>query len=328
MKCPNCERNHPRGKEGMACICGYGFLLDPKSDGYTDGKFLASIRRASANGTYVFTKNQLYAAACRGLRSQNSAWFLMIFVVIGAVVMVVGQADSIDPNKPKLFITIFGLVFFTAGLAGLFAALFPKLSRKKWEKCYVKWRASGKAVRGLIEGRQLETPPPDYDETDLYDYGVEQVVICERDELVDWLVLNRYHFNARAAVIGESGYPSYLLPKINELLAGDDPPKVCLLHDASDHGQEMRDRVERGGVFELKKAEVIDMGISPEVVSKIRSLKVVRRTTDKEDITADMIPFTQMQTLSTAAFAGTWSFVAVYESGFDDGGDSGDGDGE
>lgn len=312
----------------MTCKCGYGFVLDPKKDGSTDWKFLAAVRRASANGTYSFTRNQLYAAACRGLRSQKSAWFLLLFVVVGAVITFFGLRESTDPNKPTVFLIIFGLVFFTAGLAGMIAVLFPRLSRNKWDKCFTKWKGAGCKINGLIEGRQLETPPPDYDETDLYDYGVEQIVICERDELVDWLVLNRYHFNARAAVIGESGYPSYLLPKINELLTGDEPPKVCLLHDASDHGQKMADRVRAAGVFDLKKAEVIDMGISPEVVAKIRSLKVVRRATRKEDVTVDMIPFVQVQTLSTAAFAGTWSFEAVYESGFDDGGDSGDGDGE
>ena len=58
MKCSTCNYNQRRGKQGMTCKkCGYKFVFDPKRHGLTDGKFLASVHRASSNDTYYSTEH-------------------------------------------------------------------------------------------------------------------------------------------------------------------------------------------------------------------------------------------------------------------------------
>lgn len=62
MKCPECGKTH-KEHQGLQCACGYRFIFDPRvTDGLTDAEFIESIDSASANGTYYFTKNQLYTA--------------------------------------------------------------------------------------------------------------------------------------------------------------------------------------------------------------------------------------------------------------------------
>ena len=51
----------------------------------------------------------------------------------------------------------------------------------------LKWLRTGKTDRlqKMLTTAQLGTPPPDWPEPDIYDYGVERILIVEHDILVD-----------------------------------------------------------------------------------------------------------------------------------------------
>lgn len=60
------------------------------------------------------------------------------------------------------------------------------------------WKAAGKPLAKLLEAPALHAPPAPYREGDIYDYGVERIVIVEHDLLVDLLVMNNQHAEQRA----------------------------------------------------------------------------------------------------------------------------------
>ena len=62
----------------MTCSCGYQFALDPKRDSFADGKLLAAVRRASADGALYFTQNQLVTELFR----KPNVGCLLVFAVI------------------------------------------------------------------------------------------------------------------------------------------------------------------------------------------------------------------------------------------------------
>lgn len=105
-----------------------------------------------------------------------------------------------------------------------------------WRRYVRKWQGAGNEIPKLIESESLSNPPSDCKEGDIYDYGVERILIVERDILVDWLVLNDFHAQERTLVLSVSGYPDYLVPIARELIEQNANLPVCLLHDSTARG--------------------------------------------------------------------------------------------
>lgn len=330
MKCPKCEENHRRGRDGMFCDCGYRFVFDPKEERMTDWRFEAIVRQASSNGTYYFTLNQLYGAACRRLKIQWGGGCLLLFLFLFGVGVTIGTSDSpLSGTIP----TMWGIFVVIAFLV-VRSSFRPRLSRAKWDRFVQRWERRNGPIEKLVRSPMLEEAPPEWSEPDIFGYGVERVLICERDELVDWLVLNRIHVNEQTAVMSASGYPQYLLPKVNDLLRGPNPPNVFLLHDATRKGEAMERHLRQSGPFSLEGAEVIDLGLDPEVVPRVRSLRKVRRGVGDGEMPVDAIPFGVLSTMVTCGFlemhpfsqfeqGGSGEASLVYETSISD-----DGDGE
>jgi hypothetical protein len=50
-----------------------------------------------------------------------------------------------------------------------------------------KWEEKKGALAGMLVKPSLHQPPPEFQESDIYDYGVERIIIVERPILVDLL---------------------------------------------------------------------------------------------------------------------------------------------
>ena len=221
MKCPECENRHRR-KYGRQCgSCGYIFAFGPTDRsflGMTDAKFLGHVRAASRNGTTYFTENQLYGAYCRRVKTKirPDHLFLMVSVFAGLGFLVMFSFAMGAPGGPcAIFILIlFGLI---AGVLVLFARPeIPPPRQIAAVLCH--WQESGKTIEHLLDEPSLHETPPEWTEPDIYDYGVERLLVVEHDLMVDLFVRNNQHAEQRMLVIAESGYPEYLLPHVRRLL--------------------------------------------------------------------------------------------------------------
>lgn len=347
MKCPTCATSQKR-KDGMTCAkCGYTYAFDPRADGISDGKFLALIRTASAKDTVYFTFNQLYAVYCRG-RSRIIAAivesklgplgvFGLVLAIVGGTLVLGGWAsDATTMLVVGAALTLGGLVLRSIGRNT--RELAPERTEPPGAELLAgwirKWAAAGKPNPKLLEAPALHSAPAPYRESDIYDYGVERIIIVEHDLLVDLLVKNNQHAEQRALVISETGYPSYLLPHAKRLLDQRPDLPVVLFHDATPQGTQMATRLRRGGLFPLGARKLIDAGLFPKDVPKIRSLDATLPGTYGNAARADFLPFAAMAgglagvvgagVLTSAALAhGT---AAMPSDGSSDGGSSG-GDG-
>ena len=84
-------------------------------------------------------------------------------------------------------------------------------------------------------------------------------------------MLNRLHSEQRVLVLSESGYPEYLLPKAEELLAERPDLPVYLLHDSTPAGVTMRDRMQ-GWRVPIPVENITDLGLAPENVGRLKRL--------------------------------------------------------
>ncbi len=307
MKCPTCATTQKR-KEGMKCAkCSYVYAFDPKSDGIADGKFLGLIKKASANDTQYFTFNQLYAVYCRG-RSRiiaaivESKWGAVGFVglVLGllGVACVLGGCATEEPMA-----SVFGVPLVVLGIVLIFAGrktheIAPSRTEppgaEQLHAWVTKWEAAGKPIARLLQTPSLHHAPAPYRESDIYDYGVERILVVEHDILVDLFVKNNQHAEQRALVIAESGYPSYLLPHARRLLEQRPNLPVVLFHDATPHGTQLAARLRQGGLLPLRAHRLIDAGLFPKDVARIGSLAPTLPGSYGNAARADYLPFGAM----------------------------------
>lgn len=285
MKCPKCATSQTR-REGTACkSCKYQYVFDPKSDGITDTKFMALLSGASAKDTYYFTFNQLYARYCRGREQRILAVFETLLTlggrsgrlaVLGGVVgVVVGRV--LDSTALVLVSALVILVGVVAWIAGRFQRqISPEgraaASREALRGWVNKWRAAERPIERLLEKPSLDRAPGPYRESDIYDYGVERILVVQHDLLVDLFVKNNFHADQRALVLSENGYPSYLLSHAKRLLQERADLPVLLLHDATPTGTRMRERLIASGLLPLSGRQLIDAGLFPKDVPKIKAL--------------------------------------------------------
>jgi hypothetical protein len=269
MKCPSCENQH-KHKYGMRCSCGYQFALDPKTDKISDGKMTGLIRRASNNDTYNFTENQLYAAYCRDQYKEAKTGACGCLLLLGAVPIVVGIINWKDFGTGAVAIVSVGAALMLLGVISYQWAIFYSAPDRKTFKSKV-GKFNGKhKIKGMLRNAgRVQSPPPEWKEPNIYDYGVEQILIVNQDLYVDLFVLNNFHAEHKTLVISENGYPNYLMPIVKETLAKQPDVTVFLMHDATKSGVAMESRIRHTGQFELSGHAVKGLGLTPDDIAKL-----------------------------------------------------------
>lgn len=282
MKCPSCEKNHPY-KEGMTCKCGYQFAVDPKKDGFADGKILAAVARASEEGARYFTQRQFATAIYRKAPSV----FMLVFgaLLIGLSVVASLVLETFAVGFVMILIgTILIIMYFTLGTVDVAKAL---LGLKKYEA------AKGSFEFLLRDNHPLREAPPEWDEDDIFDYGVEGILIVDSDVMVDFLVMNQLHSANRVLVVSEKGYPSYIVPHVNQLLDENPELNVYAMHGTEGVGavNGMVERLQESSVFDFSDIEIVDLGLSQADLDRLPKL---RRFEEEGRVPIDYLQFSKL----------------------------------
>lgn len=250
----------------------------------TDGKFLALIRRVSRDDTQYYTMNQLYAQYCRRLRPSPRRPLIIASLLTAAAVL----CYILLGETPGVLLGIAALVAF--GVAA-FRVCRPLPKRETLQSHIDRWRASGRSLERLLLQPTLHTPPPQWDEADIYDYGVERMLLVEHDLLVDLFVLNEFHAQERALVLSQNGYPAYLLPIARRCLQDNPQLPVYLLHDATPRGRWMASRLQNSELLPLQGHPILDLGITPDDVKRMRAQRPLQPRRSQYAIPIDYVLF-------------------------------------
>ncbi len=206
----------------------------------SDGRFTALIDRASAGDTYFFTRNQLYVAFLqrtkRGVLNQSPAMRFLIFPLLHLLGIAIFYLflEAFTGHDVWLQPTLFYILIVTAIKYNIKAP--EPMAPAGFEQFINKWLKYEPIPRLLGENLRLKEPPPDWEEADIYDYGVESVLVVDEDELVDLFVLNNFHAEQRCAVISKNGYPDYIKPRVKALLSAKPDLPVFVLHRSDSKG--------------------------------------------------------------------------------------------
>ena len=250
MKCPKCNYNQ-KYKYGMTCSrCQYRFLLDPKNNGYTDNKFITIINKLRQQGEGYFTFHQFYALLFRSSK-RFGGLVAIFFVGFVAFCIIAALAESILLGLG--IVILLGLLIRSAHKSHFSKAPDRTSIRRFWDR----WNANTVIpVKGFLSEPGFTNTPSNAAEEDLYDYGVEGILIVDQPIYVDLLVRNKVHSEFRLLVMASDTYPTFLLEKANALLAERADLPVYLLHDATAIVSRMTTR------FNLRDHRVYDLGLS------------------------------------------------------------------
>jgi len=293
----------------MECACGYQFALDPKSDWCTDKKMLRWIAKASNNGTYFFTEDQLFTTVCQ----TRSLAGKIVPLIIGSAILVFAGILYFRHLKDVGWIAvplIFTIVALGFTIVGLMNNGFQYITRKTFDGWLTKYTKLH-PIKKLVKTARLLEPPPNWGEADIYDYGVERVFLMQRDLLVDLFVLNHQHVDNRALVVSEDGYPSYLQEKFKQLLTSSPELPIFLFHDATDDGEQWAELMMKK--YRNNGREVVDAGVDRQFISKVGKVKHVPKKSSQNEAPIDILPMSMICNGVALCAAGNVPFTSLME---------------
>ena len=139
-----------------------------------------------------------------------------------------------------------------------------------------KLRRHGWAFPRLIEGPALERPPTlTFPEPDLFDYGAERILVVDDPLVVDLLVHNGVHTDARAIIVSTTGYPRDVAPHAAALMQHRPDIPVHVLH--ASHADPIELEMRTRGLLAAPDIRVTDVGLSPNAARTVKSLRWARR---------------------------------------------------
>lgn len=278
--------------------------------GMTDNKFLSIIRKASAGDRYYFTFSQLYSAWCRAKDTTDLCSVIFIGYMFSVPLFLWLLPD-------KVFLLSFIPFLVIALIHGICNRRPP--NQEKFRTLVEKWSNAKGFPDKMLMSPSLHEPPPEFQEGDLYDYGVERIIIVERPILVDLLVRNDFHADQKALVFSMDGYPSYIAEKAKTLLKESPDLPVYLLHDATEKGMRMHKKIKLPGHH-----PVIDLGVFPKHMENLSVLKPLRLKHKEFRSPIDVLPYAALSAIGGAAIAAGIPFDEVLASWKQEGSSMGD----
>ncbi|EAY29297.1 hypothetical protein [Microscilla marina] len=265
MKCPKCEHEQ-KYKEGMTCLsCKYKFIIDPKEKGHlNDYKMKLRIEQVSQSGQVYFTPRQLYALY-RGKFKKSYALTMLVF---GAIVISLFLAGG----SPEGAVVV-GVGFTIAILYEVFKKSW--LSEQNFLATFNHWYTRSelvKEVKHLVLQPELKLPK-NVREKDIYNYGVEAVIVTDQDVYVDLFVKNNYHTQYKALIISKHLYPTYLTPRLKQLLQEKPDLPLFFIHDATLEGLQTMTQFRNRAELATEGHPCIDLGLTPAHFNQLKPLK-------------------------------------------------------
>jgi hypothetical protein len=267
----------------MRCACGYEFALDPKRYGLADARFLAIVATASQQGTCYFTENGLYTAYCRRMARWHKLQAFVVAAIPPVVGLIVGQLTG----------AIVGILVAIPILRGMLRRKGPP--RERFNTILGTYQNAKGPLENLLTEPGLNEPPPEWREPDLYSYGVERLLIVQRDLLVDLLVRNDFHTENRTLVLTGTGYPNYLVDVAADCLRSNPELPVFFLHDATPAGTGwMSQIIEENPLLPWSDHPCIDVGLSREDARRLGMLRSVDSGGERHAHPVDALPYAML----------------------------------
>ncbi|MDB9511118.1 hypothetical protein PN499_07985 [Kamptonema animale CS-326] len=167
------------------------------------------------------------------------------------------------------------------------------------------WLRRWQTVNGTLE-KLLPVPRqnalPVSIDPEVSTYSFDRAIVCDSDEIAQFLIANNVHFENNCAILSISGYPQSIFDTVLEMLRRNADLKVYALHDASPYGVNLVHQLRTNpDWFANQSVTIFDLGISPRQILETSNLFVQKSVAMAE--TARQLPDTVRQSLTAKELA-------------------------
>jgi hypothetical protein len=126
-------------------------------------------------------------------------------------------------------------------------------------KVVQKWTAANPHAK-LISNKQHQF---NSDNSHLEEVSFDRVLVCDKNETVNFFLENLFHFHYSCPVLGGNGYPDSMYRDMLRRLKGNPNLKVFLLHDYSPKGSEFVHKMTTDhNWFGDREYQIVDLGLN------------------------------------------------------------------
>ncbi|MEP6485918.1 hypothetical protein NDI43_02440 [Microcoleus vaginatus GB2-A3] len=200
--------------------------------------------------------------------------------ILGVIILVAGIALSLSADYFPGYIAASALGLFSYWLgisqkrrqheiSELF--LVNKSQSDHWLQC---WQRVNGTLEKLLPAPRQESLPASID-PEVSTYSFDRAIICDSDEIAQFLIANNVHFENNCAILSINGYPQSIFNTVIEMLRRNADLKVYALHNASPGGVGLVNQLRTNPEWFANQAVTIfDLGISPRQILATRDMFV------------------------------------------------------
>ncbi|MEG4248269.1 hypothetical protein [Microcoleus sp. Pol10D4] len=227
--------------------------------------------------------------------------------ILGIIILVIGVPFSLIINFFTGYITVCFL-----GLFSLWLGTSQKRRQQEIREVFLvnaaqsdEWLQRWQRVNGTLE-KLLSAPRqnalPAAIDPEITAYSFDRAIICDSDEIAQFLIANNVHFENNCAILSISGYPQSIFSTVIEMLRRNTDLKVYALHNASPAGVGLVHQLRTSpNWFGNQAVTIFDLGISPRQILATRDMFVQQSQTVAQ--TARQLPDTVRQGLTAEELA-------------------------
>jgi hypothetical protein len=262
-------------------------IFESERDGISDAEWQELVERASGEGRYHFSENQLYIAYARN--KVQVTRYIARRGIIGLCLVVLGISLWVySLNRDWGLTLVLGIALTLTGVGLVGTGVVTRrdpAAREPVSRWLAKWTAA-RGTQNVITEANLNDAGLEYSPA-----GPICVVIVEREPVVDLLLENGAHTALSALIVAESGYPIALAAEARRLLESRADLKVIAVHDATPNGVGMPARLQSSTEFTLRGRQVIDAGLFPADVTWLAELAPAIPAAHTKHVPLDSLSF-------------------------------------
>ncbi|MEG4859052.1 hypothetical protein QUA83_16930 [Microcoleus sp. K1-B1] len=226
---------------------------------------------------------------------------------LGIIILVTGISGSLIFNYFPGYIAASALGLFSYWLS-ISQKKRPQITgeiflvnQAQSDKWLRDWQTVNGTLEKLLPAPRQEALPASIDR-EVSAYSFDRAIICDSDEIAQFLIANNVHFENNCAILSISGYPQSIFNTVIEMLRRNADLKVYALHNASPGGVGLVHQLRTNPEWFANQAVTIfDLGISPRQILATRDMFVQQSQTMAQ--TARQLPDAVRQGLTAEELA-------------------------
>jgi hypothetical protein len=205
--------------------------------------------------------------------------------ILGIIILVTGISVSLISNYFPGYIAASALGLFSYWLSisqknrqQITGEIFL-VNAAQSDEWLQRWQTVNGTLEKLLPAPRQEALPASID-PEVSAYSFDRAIICDSDEIAQFLIANNIHFENNCAILSISGYPQSIFDTVIEMLRRNADLKVYALHNANPAGVGLVHQLRTSpNWFANQEVTIFDLGISPRQILETRHMFVQQSQT-------------------------------------------------